>query len=62
MWNPEEYAKNSNAQLQWAEQLRSHLDFKGSESVLDVGCGDGKITADFAVSLLGSRVNRKPWL
>ncbi|MEA5496645.1 hypothetical protein VB834_21860 [Limnoraphis robusta Tam1] len=42
--------------------MRSHLDFKGSESVLDVGCGDGKITADFAVSLLGSRINRKPWL
>ena len=51
MWNPEEYAKNSDVQLQWAKQLRSHLNLKGGESLLDVGCGDGKITADLAVSL-----------
>jgi trans-aconitate methyltransferase len=51
MWNPEDYAKNSDAQLKWAQELRSHLDLKGDESILDVGCGDGKITADFAVGL-----------
>jgi len=51
MWNPEDYAKNSDAQLKWAQELRSHLDLKGDESILDVGCGDGKITADFAVAL-----------
>jgi len=51
MWNPEDYAKNSDAQLKWARELKSHLDLKGDESILDVGCGDGKITADFAVAL-----------
>lgn len=56
MWNPEDYAKNSDAQLKWARELRSHLDLKGNESILDVGCGDGKITADFAVTSPHSRV------
>lgn len=50
MWNPEDYAQNSDAQLKWARELRAKLDLQGNESVLDVGCGDGKITADFAVA------------
>jgi trans-aconitate methyltransferase len=51
MWNPEDYAKNSDAQLKWARELRYRLPLTGTESVLDVGCGDGKITADFATAL-----------
>ena len=51
MWNPKDYAKNSDAQLKWAEELRRSLDLQGDESVLDVGCGDGKITADFSAAL-----------
>ena len=56
MWNPEDYAKHSDAQLKWARELRSRLDLSGNESVLDVGCGDGKITADFALTLPQGRV------
>lgn len=56
MWNPEDYAKNSDAQLKWSRELRSHLNLKGNESILDVGCGDGKITADFAATFPSSRV------
>jgi trans-aconitate 2-methyltransferase len=56
MWNPEDYAKNSDAQLKWAQELRNTLDLRGDESVLDVGCGDGKITADFAKTLSHGRV------
>ena len=47
-WNPHDYAKNSSAQLVWARELISQMAFAGSELVLDVGCGDGKITAEFA--------------
>jgi len=47
-WNPQDYAKNSSAQLVWARELISRMAFTGSEAVLDVGCGDGKITAEFA--------------
>ncbi|MCU0568661.1 MAG: methyltransferase domain-containing protein [Oculatellaceae cyanobacterium Prado106] len=55
-WNPEDYARNSDAQLKWARELRQNLSLQGNESVLDVGCGDGKITADFAVTLVDGRV------
>ena len=51
MWNPEDYAKNSDTQLKWAQELRSRLHLIGTEFVLDVGCGDGRITADFATAL-----------
>ncbi len=55
-WNPEDYAKNSDAQLKWARELRQNLNLQGNESVLDVGCGDGKITADLATTLPRGRV------
>ncbi|GAP94751.1 methyltransferase domain-containing protein [Leptolyngbya sp. NIES-2104] len=55
-WNPRDYAQNSNAQLKWARELRSRLSLHGSESILDVGCGDGKITADFAEALPNGQV------
>jgi len=47
-WNPDDYAKQSSAQFAWAQELISRLALGGSEAVLDVGCGDGKITAGFA--------------
>jgi trans-aconitate methyltransferase len=56
MWNPEAYANHSAAQLKWAQELRSRLALRGDESVLDVGCGDGKITADIAQALAEGRV------
>lgn len=55
-WNPADYAKHSDAQLKWAQQLRKTLNLRGDEAVLDVGCGDGKITADFAKTLPQGRV------
>lgn len=55
-WNPEDYAKNSDGQLKWAQELRQNLNLQGNESVLDVGCGDGKITANFATTLPKGRV------
>lgn len=51
MWNPEDYAKHSDAQLKWAKELRKDLNLQATKSILDVGCGDGKITADFAATL-----------
>jgi trans-aconitate 2-methyltransferase len=50
-WDPADYAKSSDVQLAWAQELRRRLSLQGHEAVLDLGCGDGKITADFARSL-----------
>jgi trans-aconitate 2-methyltransferase len=47
-WNPDAYAKSSSAQKKWAEELISKMHIRGDERILDIGCGDGKITAQIA--------------
>jgi trans-aconitate 2-methyltransferase len=47
-WNANDYANNSEAQKKWAMELLALLKLNGNESVLDIGCGDGKITAEIA--------------
>lgn len=44
-WNPADYHRSSPAQQRWAEELIAKLDLRGDERVLDIGCGDGRITA-----------------
>jgi trans-aconitate 2-methyltransferase len=50
-WNASDYAIHSSVQFQWAEELIGKLELHGDESVLDIGCGDGKVTARIAVHL-----------
>lgn len=47
-WSGADYAMHSSVQLSHAEYLLSNIPLKGDESILDVGCGDGKITAFLA--------------
>jgi trans-aconitate 2-methyltransferase len=47
-WNAEEYARSSQAQQGWAMELIEALRLQGDESVLDIGCGDGKVTAEIS--------------
>ena len=47
-WNPSDYEKNSSAQELAALDLLSKLDLNGDEHILDIGCGDGKITLKMA--------------
>ena len=54
-WNPAEYHKSSSAQQQWAQELITKLGLRGDERVLDIGCGDGKVTAEIARSLPGGK-------
>ncbi|MBA3816772.1 MAG: methyltransferase domain-containing protein [Parachlamydiaceae bacterium] len=44
-WNGVDYAQNSSVQLSHAARLLNSLSLKGDEGILDIGCGDGKITA-----------------
>ena len=47
-WNAADYAANSAAQQIWARELIAQLQLRGDEHILDVGCGDGKVTAELA--------------
>ncbi len=47
-WDAADYARISALQKVMAEAVLGLLDLKGSERVLDVGCGDGRITAEIA--------------
>jgi len=43
-WNATEYAKHSYNQYEWAKELIPKLELTGKESLLDIGCGNGKVT------------------
>lgn len=47
-WHANDYSRQSSLQQAMAEEQLSLLTLEGAERVLDVGCGDGKITAEIA--------------
>jgi trans-aconitate methyltransferase len=47
-WDAQDYQKNSGIQLKWGRELIDKLKLQGNEHVLDIGCGDGKVTAEIA--------------
>ena len=55
-WNAQDYAKNSANQFQWAKELIPKLKLHGNETLLDIGCGDGKITVELVRCLPNGRV------
>lgn len=50
-WDGEEYHYHSSSQKESASDLMKLIPITGSENVLDVGCGDGKITAALSKKL-----------
>jgi trans-aconitate 2-methyltransferase len=47
-WNPQDYANHSRAQESWARELLTQIDLRPDDTVLDIGSGDGRITAAIA--------------
>jgi trans-aconitate 2-methyltransferase len=47
-FNGEAYKKSSVHQKEWGNKIISELHFSGNEHILDLGCGDGILTAQLA--------------
>lgn len=50
-WKAEEYFQNSSSQKNAASDLLKYVEIEKEAHILDVGCGDGKITAELALSI-----------
>jgi trans-aconitate 2-methyltransferase len=44
-WDAAAYHRVSGPQVEWAAALLDRLDLRGDETVLDAGCGSGRVTA-----------------
>ena len=44
-WDANQYAQHSDSQYAWGLELIKKLKLAGHETVLDIGCGDGKLAA-----------------
>jgi trans-aconitate 2-methyltransferase len=55
-WNATDYHRHSSQQQVWARELIAKLNLRGDEHVLDVGCGDGKVTAEIGSRVPGGKV------
>jgi trans-aconitate methyltransferase len=55
-WDANDYAKQSTNQQKWARELITKLNLQGDEHILDIGCGDGKVTAEIAMNVPDGKV------
>ena len=51
IWDAQEYEKHSQGQQKWARELIEKISLKETDNVLDLGCGDGKVTAEISKKL-----------
>src|SRR5687767_4829281 len=55
-WRASDYHRHSSLQQAMAEEQLGRLTLEGGERILDVGCGDGKVTADIAARVSAGSV------
>jgi trans-aconitate 2-methyltransferase len=55
-WDAATYHRVSGPQVEWAAALLDRLDPRGDETVLDAGCGSGRVTAMLLERLPHGRV------
>jgi trans-aconitate 2-methyltransferase len=55
-WNSAVYHRLSGPQVGWGKKVLSRLRLRGDETVLDAGCGTGRLTADLLAALPNGHV------
>jgi trans-aconitate 2-methyltransferase len=55
-WDAGVYDRVANAQFEWAQSVLARLSLKGEETVLDAGCGSGRVTEQLVERLPRGRV------
>jgi trans-aconitate 2-methyltransferase len=55
-WDAEVYDRVSDIQVEWSHEVVERLALQGHETVLDAGCGSGRVTEDLVSRLPRGRV------
>jgi trans-aconitate 2-methyltransferase len=55
-WDAETYDAVSDPQFNWGMEVLERLELRGDETVLDAGCGSGRVTAELVKRLPEGRV------
>src|SRR6266487_6249621 len=55
-WDAESYDQLSDPQYAWGQQVLDRLELRGDETVMDAGCGTGRLTALLLEGLRNGRV------
>jgi trans-aconitate methyltransferase len=55
-WDGVTYHRVSEPQFEWGQRVLARLDLRGDETVIDAGCGTGRLTAELLTRLPGGRV------
>ncbi|MEW6554438.1 MAG: methyltransferase domain-containing protein [Actinomycetota bacterium] len=48
LWDAADYHDSSSQQKKWGRELFPKLNLRGDERVLDIGCGDGRLTVELS--------------
>lgn len=55
-WNASDYHQHASAQTGWGRDVHERLGLRGDERLVDLGCGDGRLTAELAARVPRGRI------
>lgn len=55
-WDADTYDEVSDPQFEWGTEVLERLELNGDETVVDAGCGSGRVTAELLERLPGGRL------